>query len=188
MCCEALGGSDPPRYISAASLRSEPAREANSTNAVGLGAPFKREAGYCLYSTSFSCCRSKSGAEGSGPWFARPATVKFSPAAGKDQQRKSGTDLLVTDANVASFVERHGFLLAQCDHVRCNGSAQFSYLLNSVGHCSPRSAARSRDRASIGPPQCASRAGAAGSRSGCSQVDVGKTLALSRKPISPRPC
>ena len=32
------------------------------------------------------------------------------PAAGDDQQREAGTDLLVVDADVAFFIERHGSL------------------------------------------------------------------------------
>jgi hypothetical protein len=48
-----------------------------------------------------------------------PRDRRIQPAAGKHQQRKAGTNLIVMDANIAFFVERHRILLAQCGVILC---------------------------------------------------------------------
>src|SRR5437868_9026752 len=42
-----------------------------------------------------------------------PRDHRVEPATGDHQQRKAGADLFVMDANLASFIERHGFYLSQ---------------------------------------------------------------------------
>src|SRR5271169_1512485 len=50
---------------------------------------------------------------------------RVEPAAGDHQQRKAGAGLFVMDANLASFIERHGFSTFRdsCGHPRASGGS-----------------------------------------------------------------
>src|SRR6516165_780597 len=55
-----------------------------------------------------------------------PPDRRVEPAAGDHQQREPRADLFVMDANLASFIERHGFSTFRnsCRHPRASGASE----------------------------------------------------------------